>query len=386
MSSGVEADIALDAAVVLTLGLNRALGATAGLAGSGADALAAFAAARAAAKQQALDEIERYDRAIRGVLDRNARIAALAESQRQAVARHGIQPVPVPEPMNLSRRPGGPPAEGELTDWCAQADAAIAAAEDAVSVRVAGAVAGSLFAAPAAGLASDVGPGEQAPDQAEESIAAAVTRVLARLLPDTSEADHRSVAEAAARVAAAATASEAQGLLTEVRLRVQRANENTGRRRTDAARQAAEREARAQAEAEREYVLDAVTSAFTDLGYEVDAGFETLTARDGEVLLTRGDWPQHAVKLQVDDAYQVRAAMLRTEAPRSDDERRLDVEREQQWCDAFEAARARLAAAGVRSDIRWRLEPGRQRLPVTARPAPRRPAAKARERERRHEP
>jgi hypothetical protein len=379
MSSGVEADIALDAAVVLTLGMNRVLGATAGLAGSGADALASYAAVRAAAQRAALREIEQYDQAIRSVLDRNARIAALAESQRQAVARYGIKAVSLPEPLPLTRQP---PAE--LTAWCAQADAAIGAAEEAVSQRIAEAVSGSLFATPAAGLASDVGTRETSQDHAGEQTAGELTRVLARLPPDTAEADHRNVAEAAARVAAAATASEAEGLLTEVRLRVQRANENTGRRRAAAAEKVAEREARAQAAAEREYVLDAITSAFAGMGYEVDAGFETLTARDGEVLLTRDDWPQHAVKLRVDDAYQVRAAMLRTEAPRSDEERRLDVEREQQWCDAFEDARARLAAAGVHSDIRWRLEPGAQRLPVTARPAPRRAAAKAKERERHH--
>jgi hypothetical protein len=391
MSSGVEADITLDAAVVLTLGMNRVLGATAGLAGSGADALAAFAAARAAAKQQALHEIERHDEAIRGVLDRNARIAALAESQRQAVERYGIRPVPVPEPLTPAGRP-----PDELSAWCAQADVAIADAERAVSRHIADAVAGSIFAAPVAGLSADVGrdalhdhdseaaPGAEAAAGGQAVVpepAETLARVLARLLPDTAEADHRSVAEAAARLAAAATPSEAEGLLTEVRLRVQRANENTTRRRAEAVRLAAEQEARAQAEAERQYVLAAITTAFTDMGYEVDAGFETLTAHDGEVLLTRGDWPQHAVKMRVDDASQVRAAMLRTAAPGSDEERRLDVEREQQWCAAFEDARARLAAAGIHSDIRWRLEPGQQRLPVTAAPATRRPARRQ-ERER----
>jgi hypothetical protein len=384
MSSGVEADIALDAAVVLTLGLNRALGATASLAGSGADALAAFAATRAAAKQRALHEIERYDQAVRGVLDRNARIAALAESQRQAVARRGIKPISLPEPLPLTRQ-----QSDELAAWCAQADAAIAAAERAVSRQIADAVTRTVFASPSARLASDLGGREPVRDhEAEEApgLTETLARVLGRLLPDTTEADHLHVAEAAARVAAATTASEAEGLLSEVRLRVQRANENTERRRADAARQAAEQEARAQAEAEGRYVLDAITSAFTDMGYEVDAGFETMTAQDGEVLLTRGDWPQYAVKMRVDDASQVRAAMLRTEAPNSDEERRLDAEREQQWCDAFDEARARLAAAGVHSDVRWRLEPGRQQLPVTARPTGRRTTPKAKERERHQKP
>ncbi|NEA24352.1 response regulator receiver protein, partial [Actinomadura bangladeshensis] len=49
MSSGIDADLALDAAVVLSLGMNRVLGRGAGLAGRGAEALAALAAGRAEA-------------------------------------------------------------------------------------------------------------------------------------------------------------------------------------------------------------------------------------------------------------------------------------------------------------------------------------------------
>jgi hypothetical protein len=404
MSSGVEADIALDAAVVLTLGLNRALGRAAGLGAAGAGALAALAAAQAAARQGAIDELERYDRAIRDVLDRNARIAALAESRREVEQRFGVRPGVLPEPLTIAAQPAG-----ELAAWSARTDAAIDAAERELSRRVAAAVADRIFETPAAGLTSDVGrreprhppePAEAAKateateaTEAAKAVEAAATpevakiaetlrRVLSRLPPDTAAADYEHVTEAAGRVARAATPSAAEGLLTEVRLRVQRATENTRRRRDELARLAAEEEAREQEEAERQYVLDAITTAFTDMGYEVDAGFETLTAEAGEVLLTRDEWPLHAVKMRLDDASQIRAALLRTEAPRGDDERRLDAEREQQWCAAFEEARARLAAAGVGSDVRWRLEPGLQQLPVAAAPraARRTAAAKAKER------
>jgi hypothetical protein len=401
MSSGVEADIALDAAVVLTLGLNRVLGRTAGLGAAGADALAGFAAARAAARQGVIDELERYDQAVRGVLDRNARIAALADSLREAERRFAVRPVPLPEPLSIGTRP----AE-ELTAWCASADPAIAAAESSLSERVADAVAGRLFPQPAQGLttglstataarerAHDHAGDQGAPEPADRDLGGSdlvetLTRVLGRLPADTADADYRSVTEAAEQVAQAATPSAAAGLLTEVRLRVQRAAENAARRRAEIARQAAEREAREQEEAERRYVLDAITAAFGDMGYEVDAGFETLTARDGEVLLTRDEWPRHAVKMRLDDASQIRAAMVRTEAPRGDDERRQDAEREQQWCAAFEEARARLAAAGIRSDVRWRIEPGLQQLPLaTDAPRARRAAAKAAKvKARRHEP
>jgi hypothetical protein len=118
-------------------------------------------------------------------------------------------------------------------------------------------------------------------------------------------------------------------------------------------------------------VLDSITAAFEEMGYEVRTGFETITAADGEVVLTRGSWPDHGVRMRVDapagGPRHVRAAMVRTRAARSEDDRRLDVEREREWCEAFEAARDRLAAAGVRSEVTWRLEPGVRELPVTDR-------------------
>jgi hypothetical protein len=215
---------------------------------------------------------------------------------------------------------------------------------------------------------------------------------------------------------AAATPPEAEGLLTELRIRIQRANERTRERRDDRAaaarflRELADHPAaptvidplhkvaegirpfddnlRAEAirllaetqdRAERGYVATALRDAFGELGYEVDEGFETLTAQNGEAVLTRGDWPQHAVKMRIDDGRQVRMALLRTEPADSDEQRRLDVEREEQWCASFEAARERLAVAGVRADVRWRVEPGQHRLPVTAQ---RRSAESTRERSR----
>ena len=118
MSSGVEADIALDAAVVASLGLIRVLGGAAGLAAAGAGALASFAEARAEERAGRLEEARRLEAAVGEVLDRNARIAALVPPDQRALApkitRHGadedkhgrifgalmrkrgLQPVPVP--------------------------------------------------------------------------------------------------------------------------------------------------------------------------------------------------------------------------------------------------------------------------------------------------
>jgi hypothetical protein len=247
-----------------------------------------------------------------------------------------------------------------------------------------------------------------------------MARVLARLLPDITDDDRRSVTEAAEQAAAAATQGEAESRLTEVRIRIQKANERARGRRDDRAAAARflrelaahpganavrarlgeiadgarpfDEDLRAEAvrlvaelqrQAEHRYVTATLQEAFEELGYEVGEGFETLTANDGEAVLTRGDWTQHAIKVRVDDARQVRMALLRTEPGEGDEQRRLDVEREEQWCASFEAARERLDAAGIHADVRWRIEPGEQRLPVAQQRRTRQqPRARQRERDR----
>ncbi|MFF5260667.1 response regulator receiver protein [Actinomadura viridis] len=391
MSSGVEADIALDAAVVLSLGMNRALGRTAGLAGRGAEALAALAAGRAEARAAALAEAESYDQALRQVLDRNARIEALAETRAGLGAE-----VALPAPL----RPDGLAAE-ELLSWCAAADEALDRAERALSERLAASVAAEIFAAPGAveGLRADVGAApppraegaatsDETSEETYDEAYRTLERVLARLLPDVAEEDRRTVAEAARLLAAASSLEDAEGALTEVRLRVQAANRRTEELRAEQRRRAAERDAAEQAEAERRYVLGSITSAFEEMGYEVQGGFETLTAGgDGEVVLSRGSWPDHSVRMRVDDDARLRASMVRTRPARSEDDRRVDVEREREWCEAFEAARTRLEGAGIRSRVTWRLDPGVRELPVNdgSRRAARQTGTRPGQRERRRE-
>lgn len=407
MSSGVEADIALDAAVVLSLGMNRVLGRTAGLAGRGAEALAALAAGKAEARAAALAEIEAYDQALRAVLERNARISALAKT-RDRVGADADLPAPL--------APDEQQPLDELTAWCAATDTALDAAEHQISEHLAADVTAQLFAVPAEGLTSDTsaspGPdradaaaydhGPKAYDRDLTKIQQTLERVLARLLPDATDDDRRTVAEAARLIAEAPSEAEAEGILTEVRLRIQDANRRTEEHRAAERRRAAEREAAEQAEAERRYVLDSVTSAFEEMGYEVQTGFETLTAKDGAVVLTKGAWPDHSVKMRIDETGEagavpgsgdlgsgvpgqrlIRAAMRRERPAESEDDRRLDAEREREWCEAFEAARAKLAEAGIRSNVTWRLDPGVQELPVSA--GARQTRTRAEQRERRRE-
>jgi hypothetical protein len=357
LSTGVEADIALDAAVVLTLGMNRLLGRTAGLAGRGAEALAALAAGRAEARAAALAEAESQEQALRQVVDRNARIAALTET-RERLGAH----VELPAPLHLDDlRP-----VGELTAWCSATDEALARAERTLSEHLAAQVAGEIFAAPhaAQGLTADLDTAPSPPPQAtRDETLQTLERVLGRLLPDVPEEDRGQVVDAARLITAAQTPEEAEGALTEVRLRVQSANRRAAELREAERRKAAERDAAEQAEAERRYVLHSITSAFEEMGYEVQGGFETLTAGDGELVLSRGSWPDHSVRMRVDE-HAVRAAMVRTAPAAGEEDRRLDVEREEEWCEAFEAARARLRNAGIRSEITWRQAPGVRELPV----------------------
>ncbi len=407
MSSGVEADIALDAAVIASLGLIRVLGGATSLAALGTGALAGLAEERAEIRARRLREIRRHEEAITEVLDRNARIAALASSADRNDAELAL-----PTPLE----PGERPAD-ELITWCAEADAALAVAEESLATAIATAATGRIFATPEPLAAAPEGPAAAPPPPA---LASTMARVLARLLPDITDADRRAVTEAAESAAAAATQGEAEGRLTEVRIRIQEANEQARRRRDDRAaaarflrelaahpdargvREHLERIAggdqafddalRAEAvrlvgelqrQAEHRYVAATLREAFEELGYDVGGGFETLTANDGEAVLTRGDWGQHAIKVRVEDARQVRMALLRTEPGESADQRRLDVEREEQWCASFEAARERLDAAGIHADVRWRIEPGEQRLPIMRQRRTRQqPRARQRERDR----
>ncbi|QFG24860.1 response regulator receiver protein [Actinomadura sp. WMMB 499] len=382
MSSGVEADIALDAAVVLSLGMNRVLGRGAGLAGRGAEALAALAEGRAEARAAALAEVETQERALREAVERNARIAALAGTRDRLGAAAEL-----PAPLELDEeRPAA-----DLTAWCAATDRALDEAERELSGHVAAEVTAQIFAASAERLEADLGRPEHAAEQPDPAAPAdsgdvrrTLGRVLARLLPDAGPAERAAVAEAARLLASAATAAEAEGVLQEVRLRIQDANRRTRELREAQRRRAAEADAAAQAAAERRYVLDSITAAFEDLGYEVEGGFETLTASGGTMVLTRGAWPDHSVRMRVDEA-QVRASMTRERPAESEDDRRVDAEREAEWCAAFEAARARLAEAGIRSDVGWRLDPGVRELPVTAESRHTRGRAERRERRRSHD-
>ncbi|MCX5208763.1 hypothetical protein OG689_05555 [Kitasatospora sp. NBC_00240] len=256
-------------------------------------------------------------------------------------------------------------------------------------------------------------------EAARQDVGQTLVRVLSRLLPDCGEAHRADVRQAAARVAEASTPDEARSWLTETRLRVQRANAAAEAVRRDAdeaigflqdlgharvadvepvrallaevvaghraldeplRRRVAGCRAAAEAQAEQQYVVNTVTDALADLGYQVSQGFETLTVTDGALRLSRREWPEHAVNLVVDQqGGQLRTAVVRTAAGDGDDDAHLDVEREEQWCEDFHALRGRLAQAGLSTDVQVAVPPGQVPVPlVVAPPAPPAPGTRAR--------
>ncbi|MFD4315415.1 hypothetical protein [Streptomyces sp. NPDC058548] len=376
-----------------------------------------------AARDAALLAAAARDAAVREVKTRNARITALALACEDLSEQYGAAIVvpPTPEPLRIGTLP-----TSQLEAWCAETDRALATAERELRERTARAFAADLFAdmnghAPgrrpidAAELFADPSdpPGTVDSEQEDEDEAArtdvewTLARVVSRLLPDCGT-DHRAdVGTAAERVAGATSLDEARTWLTETRLRVQRANAavEAGRRDADEAivllhdledledageadadsvrallaevvagrrtldealrRRAAACRAAAEAEAEQRYVVNTVTDALIDLGYDVSRGFETLTVTDGTLRLSRSGWSEHAVNLVVDHQEgQLRTAVVRTAAGRGDDDAHIDVEREEQWCQDFHELRGRLAQAGLSTDVQVAVPPGQVPVPL----------------------
>jgi hypothetical protein len=417
MSSAGIAEIEMAAASAM-LALSAALGgAGAAMEDMGGLAISAAAWMRERADgKQAQDELARwYEELVREVLDRHARIDALTASAQQLQRDRGVcVALAIPEPLCYQ---GQDPAT--LEAWCASTDIALTAAERTLSEAITQAVTAELMAASGLGAGSsvlvttDMGSSVLVSDSAAAAVgdpraelAAILTRVLSRLSPDVVPADLAAVRHAAARVAEAATMGEAASRLTDVRIRVQLANEKARGVREDTLHAArclrglagyqapgmdglraelarvvagrceldqrlgAEADAavsRAQAERESRYLAATLAAALDGLGYQLGEEFETLTARDSDVLITRGDWPAHAVKVKLGENHELRFAMVRTRQPASRQDRLLDAEREQAWCESFEQVRAGMAERGVRSAVRWRLDPGTQQLPVADR-------------------
>ncbi|GIF73914.1 hypothetical protein [Asanoa siamensis] len=363
-------------------------------------------AALEAALACAADERERQaQRLITARVDAATAAAALASA--------GLPPDPA-----LEAPPAGPAAEAwclglrpAAEAWCLGLTAAVAAALDrarAATVQVAGAHLAAALSALDDGrvvaAAEVVGPAGPAPTR---GALAAVTRMLASLDPRAGQAD-RGLVEAAA--GAAAGRADNAGQLTELRLRIQTANENVARRRDDAVvaaqlldavepypggggldprRLAHVRQALAEVVAGRRAlddevldevarlreqteavasaatVADAVADALGDLGYLVGPDFSVGTAAAGMLEVSHPAQPDHLVRMRVDaDRRQLVALVYRQGA--GEEAAKADAEAEAAWCGDLDRAIRQLSESGLVLTPVLLRAPGSRPTPVVA--------------------
>lgn len=347
-----------------------------------------------------------WEAAARRVIDVNARIQVLAQHAAPDLAAG------LPAPL-------APCAESpaELDAWCASAAAAVGAVERELRERTASAVLAVMrhsvdlerpVTAKEAFDLYDRAMADEALRRRAVPTASlvAVGRILARLAPDVSDDDRSDVLAAAAQVAVPRPDVDADTLLDELRLRVQRAGERAAVRAADAVMAARMLQAipagvdgpdlpglrveltavvagqraldqglrlrveeateRVRVALERDYVRASVADTLAELGYEVDQEFATVVGSPDRMRLVRPDWNGHAVQVVV-DSDEVRAAVVRLEDRPGTDARREDVEREEQWCEDLVVLRAALDGSGVRVVERRLVAPGERVVPVVKR-------------------
>jgi hypothetical protein len=94
-----------------------------------------------------------------------------------------------------------------------------------------------------------------------------------------------------------------------------------------------------------------------ELGYDIQAGFETSLASDGSALARRAGWTEHAVRVLLDPSTnEFRVHIVRDDKPQligSD-----NVARERELCADRPALEQALAARGVQVDPTELIEPG----------------------------
>lgn len=344
MSGAKIANVEVSAAALAGYALAEGLGNLAELGASKLQQRGLRLAAQAQAAQ-------REEAQLKAVLARRVRLEAIQASYASAQQSYGVGALEMPQ--RLSDASGG-----DFSRWCAQTDAQLDRAEQALSEAIAKAAARGLPAGDAGALVTDLAA-HRTPTPAEQELSQTLARVLGRLATNISSEHSAEIERAAARVNEATSFDEATAALADVRIRVHDANNEAAVRQERAI-------AAARAQLEQQYVAETVTTALTELGYEVSEGFETLTAHRGEAFVTRDDWADHAVKMRIDTdnagTRQLRVAMVRTREASSVDDRRRDAEREEQWCDSFAELRTRLNTLGVQTEVTWAID--KVRLPV----------------------
>ncbi|MCX4237278.1 hypothetical protein [Streptomyces ortus] len=352
-----------------------------------------------------------WEDAVAEVLTRNARI----EVAKAALNAYGRTTVPLPEPLVLFRQ-----QIDELRAWSAAADRALAVAESGLLEQDALRAAAWLTTAqpvgerptratpgPVTGPAPERRESARAP--APDGLAAereAAARVLRRLTPAVTHDERLRITASAARVGAAASATEARNRLDDLRSRVDGAHAAADRRMADARAAAAflqvlghvqdetaaplretllavvraqrplEPGVRAEAlrwaetvrdAAERHHVRQVLLESLREMGYELCGDFSTVTVEDGAFAVSHTSWREHEVRMIFDNKErELRAVVVRTGGSPGMDGSRADLEREEQWCGTLEDLQAQLADRGVTVDVHSLTAPGLRPTPVTS--------------------
>lgn len=243
-------------------------------------------------------------------------------------------------------------------------------------------------------LATDVLSAHAASSQSTarlDALSETAERVVGRLSVEVTPAARDEVCGMLAELAAASGHERRAGLLDEIRLRVQQANADAGRRREDAdaadvvliglrglegsevaavraeltavvtrtrpltedlRARAAEVQAAAVAASDLEYVSHVVLDVLSDFGYDVGEEFATTFGTGRAVDLERSRWPGHAVRCRISGVdRQINFNVVRQgEAAASREERLRDTEIENLWCADYDRLQEELRKRGVRTD------------------------------------
>jgi hypothetical protein len=181
-----------------------------------------------------------------------------------------------------------------------------------------------------------------------EWYAATAARILGRLERDLLPVVPPALAELARAIVLAPDRDRAEALASELRLKVQAANDNAR-----AERERAEHEAAA-------FVLE---TSLRDLGYAVEDIGETLFVEGGVVHFQKRGWGGYFVRLRIDgERRTANFNVVRAGAPSEGDQRRADHLAEDRWCAEMPRLFETLRSRGLNLDLQRHIAAGQ--LPV----------------------
>ncbi|MBI5801272.1 MAG: hypothetical protein HZA92_11210 [Verrucomicrobia bacterium] len=134
---------------------------------------------------------------------------------------------------------------------------------------------------------------------------------------------------------------------------------------------------------EHERKRHAILESLAELGYETSEGMETALAQAGKLVIRKPGDPDYAVEVVSDASLSmVQTTMVRyTDAPEmTEQQRRRDCEREEEWCADHARLRDRLAKQGLATSFKLKLPSGEHPVKVVRqdqRTATRAPAKRA---------